>query len=107
VTEIEDVVVARQATSPILGTTLAASVILLVAFLIGLAYGQVLSPLVVLAGGGLAIGAWWAVKRPRRYELWARYQGWQILVFSSPDAAKFGRVSRALKRALEARTTYF
>jgi hypothetical protein len=46
-----------------------------------------------------AAGHW---LRPPAYELWGRYQGVTILLFSSDQEREFGQVSRALLRAREA-----
>lgn len=39
--------------------------------------------------------------RPRAFELWAQYQGQQVLVFSSDHERQYGQVTRALLRARE------
>jgi hypothetical protein len=41
------------------------------------------------------------VVRDRRFELWARYQGTLVCLFSTCDARSFGQVKRALVRAME------
>jgi len=47
--------------------------------------------------------AWVCVQRwPRRRELWARYRGAHVCLFTSRDEREFGRVSRAVQRAIEA-----
>jgi hypothetical protein len=107
VTELQNVVVTRQRTTPVLATAIAASVVFLVAFLVGLGSGRVWTLFVVVAAGGLAIGIWWAVRRPTRYEVWASYRGMEVVLFSSADSTQLSRVTRALKRALEARIYEF
>jgi len=107
VPELRDLVVTRQRPTPVLATAIGAAVVFLVAFLIGLGSGPVWTVLVVLAAGGLAIGIWWAVRRPTRYEVWAGYRGLEIVLFSSTDRAQLGRVTRALQRALDAQRTDF
>jgi hypothetical protein len=37
----------------------------------------------------------------QQYELWATFKGAPVQLFASRDAAEFGRVRRALVRALE------
>ncbi|MFU8873489.1 DUF6232 family protein [Micromonospora sp. SL4-19] len=39
--------------------------------------------------------------RPPAYELWGRYRGAEVLLFSSDDERQFGQVKRALQRARE------
>ncbi|WP_319463246.1 DUF6232 family protein [Micromonospora sp. RTP1Z1] len=39
--------------------------------------------------------------RPPAYELWGRYRGAEVLLFSSDDERQFGQVARALLRARE------
>ncbi|SCL39142.1 hypothetical protein GA0070624_6463 [Micromonospora rhizosphaerae] len=39
--------------------------------------------------------------RPPAYELWGRYRGAEVLLFSSDDERQFGQVTRALRRARE------
>ena len=46
-----------------------------------------------------AVGHRW---RPPAYELWGRYRGSMVLLFSSDQERQFGRVTRALVRAREA-----
>lgn len=45
-----------------------------------------------------AVGHW---LRPPAYELWGRYHGVMILLFSSDQERQFGQVTRALLRARE------
>ncbi len=65
-------------------------------------------PAATYAGLGLAafvpvglavVGHRW---RPPAYELWGRYQGTMVLLFSSDHERQFGQVTRALIRAREA-----
>ncbi|MGR6321717.1 DUF6232 family protein [Micromonospora soli] len=39
--------------------------------------------------------------RPPAYELWGRYRGAEVLLFSSDNERQFGQVTRALQRARE------
>ncbi|MFE9691334.1 DUF6232 family protein [Micromonospora sp. NPDC005806] len=39
--------------------------------------------------------------RPPAYELWGRYRGAQVLLFTTDDERQFGQVTRALQRARE------
>lgn len=39
--------------------------------------------------------------RDRRFELWARYQGTPVCLFSTCDERAFGQVKRALVRVME------
>ncbi|MGI5215067.1 DUF6232 family protein [Plantactinospora sp. CA-290183] len=48
--------------------------------------------------GLAAVGHRW---RPPAYELWGRYQGSMVLLFSSDHERQFGQVTRALIRARE------
>ncbi|MFG2057065.1 DUF6232 family protein [Micromonospora sp. NPDC048930] len=48
--------------------------------------------------GLVLIGNRW---RPPAYELWGRYRGAEVLLFSSDDERQFGQVTRALRRARE------
>ena len=105
--ELHDVVVSQQHTTPVLATAIVAAVVFLVAFLLGLGFGRVWAFLVVVAVGGLAIAAWLVVRRPVSYEVWARYRGLEVRLFSTTDQAQLSRITRALKRALEARIAQF
>lgn len=42
--------------------------------------------------------SWW---QPRRYELWATFQGERVRLFVSRDGQRFNQVCRALVRARE------
>jgi hypothetical protein len=47
--------------------------------------------------------AWLCMRHwPSRYELWARYGGRSVIMFSTTDERQFGQVARALRRAIEA-----
>lgn len=49
----------------------------------------------------MALGALGRRLRPPAYELWGRYRGTMILLFSSDQERQFGQVRRALIRACE------
>jgi hypothetical protein len=44
---------------------------------------------------------WWPPMSGRTYELWARWSGAEICLFSTADTRTFGHVRRALVRALD------
>jgi hypothetical protein len=60
---------------------------------LGLGVAALLPVLLALLGSRL---------RPPDYELWGRYEGQTVLLFSSDHEREFGQVSRALLRAREA-----
>lgn len=64
---------------------------------------EVLMPAGAIAGLGVAAATWTDDRRnPRLMELIARYEGRQVVLFSSDNERVFDQVRRALVRALEA-----
>jgi hypothetical protein len=49
------------------------------------------------------VGVVCAQRWPAQHQLLARYQGCQVIVFSTRDSLEFGQVTRAIRRALEER----
>jgi hypothetical protein len=56
----------------------------------------------VVAVVGMMVGVLVDTRRnPRWMQLWATYRGREVLIFCSPDRTEFGRVQRAMIRAVE------
>lgn len=55
-----------------------------------------------LIAGTILGGVIIARLRPRRYRLWGDYRGVPVMLFETPDSDEFGKLVRALQRALEA-----
>jgi hypothetical protein len=109
VTQLTQLKTARGPRDPV--TVRAAVVTGGVLAVIGVAFGYTgefyrLSAAAYLALGAAAflpvllafLGQW---LRPPAYELWGRYRGEMILLFSSDQERQFGQLTRALRRAQE------
>ena len=74
--------------------------------LVSLASRAVLVPIVAMALLAALLLAWTATKLwPARHELWGRYDGQPVMLFSTTDEVRFGQVARALRRAIEMGST--
>jgi hypothetical protein len=105
IAELIDIVQSRGARHP--GTTVALIIAGVEAVIIAPLLGVVRAPAVWLLGGvalviPCVIGLVYARRWPARYELIAWYRGQQHTLFATRDAHEFGKVSRALLRAVQA-----
>ncbi|MBL7255199.1 hypothetical protein JKJ07_12825 [Actinoplanes sp. LDG1-01] len=90
----------------------------LLAVLVALVIDASTATTIALAGGGVLVGLATAPladvllervdrsydRGSRVREIWARTAAGDVLLLSTPDAARFGRIYRALQRALEPAT---
>lgn len=65
------------------------------------ASGPRLALIVLVAALAMLAAALLTARRPRAWELWADHRGAAVLLFSTTDAGRYGRVARALVRAAD------
>lgn len=87
-----------------LGVIIAEAVVVAVT-LAGLVYAEGASPAVYVFGGAHALASTiliglCLVRWPTPIELWAEYRGQLIRLYSCPDRFEFGKVRRAIERAM-------